>query len=155
MCQKEEEKSALAQDAKKQTTGVSQTLDETNSYTLDRSILIYDGDCGFCTTSAKKAKSLVSSLEITPWQSTELSEFGLTEQQVSERAYLIEPGSPSHKGGADAIFGTLAIADSKLLSLVGNIWLYPPLSWLGRALYPVLARNRHRLPGATDACRLD
>ncbi len=38
--------------------------------------------------------------------------------------------------------------------LIGRLMLVPPVSWLAAAVYAVVARNRHRLPGATDACRV-
>ena len=155
MCQKEEEKSVSELDAKKLTTDASQTLAATKHSRPDNPVLIFDGDCGFCTVSAKRVKSLVSNLSILAWQSVQLADYGLTESQVTERAYLFEPGADTPKGGSDAIFGALAIADNKLIRFLAKLWLYPPLVWVGRLTYPVLARNRHKLPGATDACRID
>ncbi|WP_330185843.1 DUF393 domain-containing protein [Nocardia sp. NBC_01503] len=35
---------------------------------------------------------------------------------------------------------------------VGAIMLNPPISWLAAALYRLVAKNRHRLPGGTPAC---
>ena len=36
----------------------------------------------------------------------------------------------------------------------GALLLAPPVSWFARPGYWLVARYRHRLPGATDACRL-
>ncbi|MGH9170291.1 MAG: hypothetical protein ACRD0Z_05400, partial [Acidimicrobiales bacterium] len=36
----------------------------------------------------------------------------------------------------------------------GRALSVPPLRWLAAAVYPVVARVRHRLPGGTPACRV-
>jgi predicted DCC family thiol-disulfide oxidoreductase YuxK len=38
--------------------------------------------------------------------------------------------------------------------LVGRLIITPPVSWLAGPVYALIARNRHRLPGASDSCRL-
>ena len=39
-------------------------------------------------------------------------------------------------------------------ALLGRIALTPPLIGVLGLLYGLIAKNRYRLPGATDACRL-
>jgi hypothetical protein len=38
------------------------------------------------------------------------------------------------------------------LVVLGWLLLTPPFSWAGAAGYPIVARYRHKLPGATAAC---
>jgi predicted DCC family thiol-disulfide oxidoreductase YuxK len=38
--------------------------------------------------------------------------------------------------------------------LVGRVLLIPPVSWLAALGYELVAHNRSKLPGATDACAL-
>jgi predicted DCC family thiol-disulfide oxidoreductase YuxK len=112
--------------------------------------MVYDGDCGFCTLSARWLER--RGVPIVPWQSLDLRSVGLTEHDVTTAAWWLEGGTPV-AGGAGAVAAGLRAA--------GRPW-----RWLGRALdagpvrpladrvYAVVARNRHRLPGSTEACRL-
>ena len=68
-------------------------------------MLIYDGDCSFCAKCAKFGKArLAKPLEIVPWQSLgDLSQYGLTLEDVSQRVYFIEANKVPI-GGPRAIF---------------------------------------------------
>jgi predicted DCC family thiol-disulfide oxidoreductase YuxK len=115
--------------------------------------LVYDGDCGFCTAAARWFDDLAqSSASIAPWQSLDLEAHGLTEAQVSTAVYWVRDGS-THRG-ADSVAQALQVCP-RPWSWLGHILSVPPFSWLARLVYPLVARYRHRLPGATDACRLD
>ena len=54
-------------------------------------------------------------------------------------------------GGAEAIGRTLLAAGFPWV-LLGVLLVFPPVRWLARAVYPVVAANRMRLPGGTPAC---
>ena len=118
-------------------------------------MLVYDGDCGFCTTSARWIqRRLPDDVDVVAWQSIDdLSTIGLTVDDVMTAAWWVVPGAPPERGH-------LAIAAS--LRAVGGAWgvagralALPPLRWLGRPVYALVARYRYRLPGATEACRID
>ncbi|MHB8463233.1 MAG: thiol-disulfide oxidoreductase DCC family protein [Acidimicrobiales bacterium] len=118
--------------------------------------LIYDGDCGFCTSSAHwiAARWTGSSLAVA-WQQLGpegLASAGLTESDVRRAAYWVDARGGVFRGHA-AVAKSLLEAGGAL-RLVGRLLLTPPVSWLARPGYWVVARSRHRLPGATDACRL-
>lgn len=118
-------------------------------------MLIYDGDCGFCTTSARWiARRLPDDVRVVAWQSLDdLAAHGLTVDDVTSAAWWVEPdGSP--RGGHLAIGAALRAAGGAW-GLVGRALLAPPLRWIGGPVYRLVARYRYRLPGATDACRLD
>jgi predicted DCC family thiol-disulfide oxidoreductase YuxK len=88
------------------------------------------------------------------WQSLDdLSVHGVTVDQVNAAAWWVEPGRPP-QGGHLAIGAALSRA-RRPWSLLGRMLLLPPFRWLGGPVYRWVARNRYRLPGATDACRLD
>jgi predicted DCC family thiol-disulfide oxidoreductase YuxK len=38
---------------------------------------------------------------------------------------------------------------------LGWLLLVPPVSWLAIPVYALVARYRYRMPGSTDACRID
>jgi len=128
----------------------SQTTAATN--TAATSLLIYDGDCGFCTQAARKFVVLGSGLVTTaPWQTLQLADYGLTEHDCSQAAFFVA-GDDVHRGAAAVAYGLKACP--RPWSLLGTALAVPPLSWLSRAIYPMVARYRHKLPGATDACRI-
>ena len=118
-------------------------------------LLVFDGDCGFCTASARWIEARLPSdgPQVEPWQSLELDELGLTEIDVTTAAWWIDDDGARHRG--HAAIGRSLMAAGGLWGLVGRLMLVPPVSWLAAAVYAVVARNRHRLPGATDACRVD
>ncbi len=118
-------------------------------------MLIYDGDCGFCTVSARWIETrLGPGYPVVPWQSLRsLDPFKLTEADVTEAAWWIDVRGDAH-GGARAIARSL-LACHRPWPVVGRLLLLPPASWLAPVVYRWIARNRHRLPGATDACRIE
>lgn len=129
----------------------SPTTAETSAAALG--LLIYDGDCGFCTQTARKFGDFAGeSAAIAPWQSLDLTEYGLTETDCTTAAYWVQDGV-AHRG-ADAFVHGLAVCDNPM-RLVGKVLGLPPILWLAHRVYPLVAKYRHRLPGATDACRID
>jgi predicted DCC family thiol-disulfide oxidoreductase YuxK len=119
-------------------------------------LLIFDGDCGFCTSCADwVAARWHGNARAVPWQflgTDELAAHGLTRDDVRAAAWWIDvDGNPSR--GHLAIARSLA-AGSGWTAAVGRVLLVPPFRWLGAAAYPLIARMRHRLPGGTPACRM-
>lgn len=116
-----------------------------------RPTLVYDGDCGFCTKSAHFIdRRSAQRFDVVPAQSLHLESVGLTFDKVMSAAWWLEPGQ-APQGGHDAIAASLRSATLPW-SLAGRLIALPGIRTCGRWLYPVIARNRHRLPGATDAC---
>jgi predicted DCC family thiol-disulfide oxidoreductase YuxK len=120
-------------------------------------VLVFDGDCGFCTSSANWVRSHLSQVaEVVAWQmlgEQGLADIGLGIEQASAAAWWVEPGGGRFEGG-DAIGKALEHC-RRPWRWLGTAILLPPGRWLARRLYPIIARNRHRLPGATPACRID
>lgn len=117
-------------------------------------LLIFDGDCGFCTTSAEWIeRRLPDAVRVAPWQILDLAEFGLTEHDVTTAAYWVDPTGQTHRGHLG--IGRALIAAGGAWWLVGQLIITPPVSWIARLIYSFIAKNRHRMPGATDACRVD
>jgi predicted DCC family thiol-disulfide oxidoreductase YuxK len=118
-----------------------------------RAVLIFDGDCGFCTWTAEWARRrLPLDVDVTPWQFVEdLSRYGLTQDDVARYAYWVDEHGRSHRGH-------LAVAEA--WRAMGGVWRVlgavihvPPVSWLAAVVYSFISRIRHRLPGSTPACR--
>ncbi|MEO6512216.1 MAG: DUF393 domain-containing protein [Nocardioides sp.] len=113
--------------------------------------LVFDGDCGFCTTSADwLAKG--GRVEVVPWQFLDLDSVGLTVEQVSTSVWWLHDDHPvDHSSRA---IGRALIARGGVWSTAGRILLVPPMRPLADAVYRLVARNRHRLPGGTPVCRM-
>ena len=116
-----------------------------------RPALVYDGDCGFCTRSARFARRILPvDCAVTPWQQADLARLGVPPGRAQrEVVWVSRSGVVS--GGAEAI-GRALLASGFPWLLLGVLLVLPPGSWLARAVYPVVAANRMRLPGGTPAC---
>ena len=119
-------------------------------------LLIYDGDCGFCTSSANWAASRwrQRDAEAVPWQfltPQELAAHGLTEGDVSASVWWIDASGRPFR--AHVAIGRALAAGSGWSAIAGRILLVPPFRWIAAVGYPLVSRWRHKLPGGTPACR--
>jgi predicted DCC family thiol-disulfide oxidoreductase YuxK len=116
-------------------------------------ILVFDGDCGFCTLSAKWiGHRLPPDVRVEPWQWLDIAALGLTSRDVTTAAYWIDEHGTRHRGHR-AIARSL-IAAGGGWKVVGALLLVPPISWVAAVGYRLVARYRHKLPGGTPACKL-
>jgi len=101
--------------------------------------LLFDGDCAFCTSAiAWMRRRFDPAAESVLWQEADLAALGVSEEESREAVQWAGNGRAS---GADAIAAWLGTA-RRLRPVVR---LIPPGLPLGRALYPIVARNRGRL----------
>lgn len=117
---------------------------------MDRPVLLYDGDCAFCTWCAGLLERLGPETEIVAWQLTDLAALGVTEQQATEAVQWVDVNG-TVRSGHEAIAATLATA-GRSWSLIGRALLLPGVSWIAARTYRLIADNRGRLPGSTPAC---
>lgn len=115
--------------------------------------LTYDNDCGFCTKAANWLVQRSDSTEAIAFQEFDYIAVGLTYEQISTAAYFIRADGRIFRG-------TVAMGHALLHArypwrLLGWPLVLPLTSWIGRMCYPILAKNRHRLPGGTASCKLD
>ncbi|MFI2641464.1 thiol-disulfide oxidoreductase DCC family protein [Streptomyces sp. NPDC018610] len=116
-----------------------------------RPVLVYDGDCGFCTASVTFAQRHVRPrCDVLPWQSLPLDEYGVTQERAEYEALWVTPAGTVY-GGAQAVAKALLSAGGPW-SLPGALLTLPPFRWAAHAAYRLVAENRHRLPGSTAAC---
>jgi len=120
-------------------------------------VLIYDGDCGFCTESAKAvARHWDGRARIASFQALGdggLAAVGLTEDDTRRAAWWVDARGRRFRG--HRAMGKALAAAGGWRAALGRAILVTPLAWVARPVYWLIARNRHRLPGSTDACRLD
>ncbi len=115
-------------------------------------LLIYDGDCGFCTAAADWFRTRLepgSSIDVLPWQALDLDSYDLTIDKVTSAAYWRGPSGDFERGHR-AVGGALCALGGGW-RLVGRSISIPPISWVAALCYRIVAANRHRLPGATCA----
>ncbi|MBP0448507.1 DUF393 domain-containing protein [Kitasatospora sp. RG8] len=129
-------------------------------------VLVFDGDCAFCTTCAGWAERYLRQTlasggwEAVPFQFADLAELdaragghGEVSWERAEREVLwVTPAGRVH-GGAQAV--------ARLLMRTGGAWGYlggvlalAPVRPLAGVVYRWVSRNRHRMPGGTPACSL-
>ena len=116
-------------------------------------ILIFDGDCKFCSSSARAFVRMTKNrIAIAPYQRADLAALGLTLAEFEQAVqYVSDKGIQS---------GHLAIAqgliDSNTIwSLAGYVLKWPVVTSVAFVVYHWVAKNRHRLPGGTPACSID
>jgi predicted DCC family thiol-disulfide oxidoreductase YuxK len=118
-----------------------------------RPVLVFDGDCSFCTSCARLLERIGPRAEIIAWQVTDLDELGITAAQASEAVRWIGADGTT-RAGHEAIAAALGTAGGAW-RVAGRALVLPGVSLLAAAGYRLVARNRHRLPGGTPACALD
>jgi predicted DCC family thiol-disulfide oxidoreductase YuxK len=115
-------------------------------------VLVFDGDCGFCTTSANAGKRWLGLEHVEPWQFLDLDRLGLTEEVCSQAVqWVAEDGSIA--AAERAVIAALRSAGG-LWRVVGTPLNLPGVRQLAGVAYRLTAKYRYRLPGGTAACKL-
>lgn len=130
----------------------------TSALSRDRAVLVFDGDCGFCTTAVNwLTRALPAMPAATPYQWAQLDELGLSVDEAAERVWLVATDA---RGGLHQYGGHLAVSvllrhqPRRAWRFLGVLLDTPPFSVLAAAGYGLVARYRYLLPGGTPACRV-
>jgi predicted DCC family thiol-disulfide oxidoreductase YuxK len=116
-------------------------------------VLIFDGDCGFCTTTANfMVKHSKVTIEAKPWQYVDFTNLPITKEDCAEQVYLLVDGKPY--GGHEGFAMTLRVQPSKVIRFIGLVAMSKALRWFSKPTYRLVAKYRHKLPGGTPACKL-
>ena len=117
-------------------------------------LVLYDADCGFCTASVHAAQGrwVGARIDATPFLSVNLVVHRLTVDKCAEALHCVEPDGRVTVG-ADAV-ATVLMASRGPWPVVGQLLRLPGVRRVAGWGYAVVARNRHRLPGATAACEV-
>ena len=117
-----------------------------------RPVLVYDGDCGFCTRCVRVVERMHARADIVAWQFADLPDLGLTQAEAADAVQWVESDG-TVRGGHEAVAAVLMNA-GKVWWPLGRVLLVPGVSWLAAKVYRLVADNRNRLPGGTPACAL-
>lgn len=116
----------------------------------ERPVLVYDGDCAFCTSCVHILERIGPDAEIVAWQLTDLAELGMTEEQAADAVRWVQIDG-TVRSGHEAIAEVLSTA-GRAWRIVGRLLMLPGASWLAAKAYRLVADNRYRLPGGTPTC---
>lgn len=116
------------------------------------SVLIFDGDCAFCSSSARLLKKLTRNrIAVEPFQLLPLADYDLNQELTSKAIYYVTP--TENYVAARAI--ARALIDSKTpWSIAGFLMNLPVVVSFAELVYYWVAKNRHKLPGGTPECAL-
>jgi predicted DCC family thiol-disulfide oxidoreductase YuxK len=115
-------------------------------------VLIYDGDCGFCTRSVRLAAQLPVRMRVVAWQEADLAALRTTPDRARHEVLWV--------ARSGRVFGGAAAVAEMLKScrgpwpVLGGLMSAPVLRLSAEWVYRLVAANRYRLPGATPACQL-
>lgn len=114
-------------------------------------VLVYDGDCGFCSTSARQARRIAPRhVTIAASRTLNLPALGLSAADCDAALQFVD-GTGGVHSGAEAVAELLRECGGAW-PLAGRTMRLPILREIAAATYRLVARNRHRLPGATPSC---
>ncbi|MCF8539907.1 MAG: DUF393 domain-containing protein [Candidatus Nanopelagicales bacterium] len=119
----------------------------------ERPVFLFDGDCGVCQNGTDSIRARVRPpVDIVAYQSVDLADYGVTETDVLEGPVLVRTDG-SHVIGPLGMAEMLRTARAPF-RYIGGFMLLPGVRHALRALGPAMYRNRSRLPGSNDACRV-
>lgn len=118
-----------------------------------RPVLLYDGDCAFCTTCARLVeKRIRPDADVVAWQFADLAALRVTAEQATDAVQWVQADGVV-RSGHEAIAAMLG-SGGPISRLAGHFLILPGISWIARKVYALVAINRHRLPGGTPACKV-
>ena len=119
----------------------------------ERPTFLFDGDCGVCQNGTDTIRSKVKPpVDIIAYQNVDLADFGVSEADVLEGPVLVRTDG-SHVIGPLGMAEMLRSARAPY-KYMGKVMLIPGLRHALRALGPAMYKNRSRLPGSNDSCRV-
>ena len=115
-------------------------------------LLIFDGDCAFCTSSVRFIERRIRRHpRIQSWQRSDLAKLGLTQEQCETAVQLIENGRVT---SAHVAIARLLIYGKRGWAVLGYLLLVPGIKQIAGVVYRWVAKNRDRMPGGTAECAL-
>ena len=99
-----------------------------------------------CTVRRDRTPRLV------PWQFTDLAALGTTAERAQREALWV--GTDGTIYGGAAAFAEWLKFRGGAYAVAGHVMNLPVVRALAAAVYRVIAKNRHRMPGGSPACAL-
>jgi predicted DCC family thiol-disulfide oxidoreductase YuxK len=123
----------------------------TPSFPAPRPVVVFDGDCGICTTLAGVIeRRLRPPVAVQPWQRLDLAAYGLTDLECIEALQYVDADGRVY--AAELAVARLLRASRWWARPAGLVIALPGVRSIAGLAYRWVARNRSRLPGGTPAC---
>ena len=124
----------------------------TGSVTEAVPLLIFDGDCAFCTRSVQFIERRIRRHpRIQSWQRSDLVALGLTQEQCETAVQFVDRGVIS---SAHVAIAHVLIYGKRGWAVLGYLILLPGIKQVAGVVYRWVAKNRDRMPGGTAECAL-
>jgi predicted DCC family thiol-disulfide oxidoreductase YuxK len=131
----------------------------------DVPVLVFDGDCAFCTSSVVWLQQrFPGAFDVVPYQRADLAALRLSTQECHAKVqWIADRADPARtrREGHEAVAALVRTGGRHRGGAVGLLWsaagavaVVPPVSWVAAGVYRWVAANRSRLPGGTPACAL-
>jgi predicted DCC family thiol-disulfide oxidoreductase YuxK len=120
---------------------------------MDRPLLVFDGDCAFCTRSVRFVERRIRRHpDIRSWQSLDLEQLGLSQAACEEAVQWV--GADGERASGHVAVARTLVYGGKGWALLGRIIVLPGVRAVAGFVYRWIATNRHRMPGGTAQCSL-
>lgn len=116
-------------------------------------LLLFDGDCAFCSSVERFARRLMRRFPATvPYQDADVAAFGLTAEDCEREVQWI--GGDGRRAAGHLAIAQALVATGSGWALLGRLLRAPGVRAAAGLGYRWVAANRHRLPGGAPACSL-
>lgn len=123
---------------------------------MDRPILVFDGDCGMCSTSARfivrRLRPTPDAYDVEASQRLDLPALGLTQEQCDAALQWVEPDGTTASG--HRAVAALLRRSRAAVRPVGRVITLPGVDPVAARVYTWVSEHRQHLPGGTPACAL-
>jgi predicted DCC family thiol-disulfide oxidoreductase YuxK len=110
-----------------------------------RPVLLYDGDCGFCTQLVARASArLDADVDYLAFQTAPLTTYGVSLAEA--RHSLLWVSVEGRIGHGSEAAARLLVSSGGACALLGRLLLAPPFSFVAAGTYWLVARFRGHLP---------
>lgn len=111
---------------------------------------LFDGDCGFCRKWAHWLQArLPADVTFVAYQDLEdISSYGLNKDDVETASYWIDRDGTPHRGARS--FACALREGRGPWAVLGVLLDAPVIGAAADRAYPIIARNRHRLPAPEE-----
>lgn len=115
-------------------------------------VLLYDADCAFCTRAAAWLLRRRPGCAVEALQVQDLAGLGVDPQRATREIAFV--GADGRVFWAAEAIGQAVASCPGLTGFAGRLLSNSAVRWVAERAYRLIARNRHRLPGGSGACRL-
>ncbi len=127
----------------------------TSAGARSEALVLFDGDCGFCTSSATWMSQRLTrpgkeAVRLVPWQDADLTALGTDAARAQREVLWVAPDG-SVAGGAPAVAAWMRSSGGPW-AMLGRVLDWPGVRRLAASAYRLVADHRDRLPGGTPAC---